>query len=128
MNKIKSQLLLKVQDKIEDVKPKEVGIPIGNIINSHMFSGWGPIIPVRLISIGTINTDFKNSFEAAGINQTKHEISVEVTGKINILLPILSVSSEVVTTVPVAHTILVGDVPDQYINIEGTTIGFPINK
>ena len=125
MNRIKSDFSLDVQKRIEKIDTTKIGVPIGNIINSQMLSGWGPKIPIRLIPAGIIKADFKSGFEAAGINQTKHEIIIEVTGKINILLPVVSASSEVTTTVPVAHTVLIGTVPKQYINIEGTTISLP---
>lgn len=121
MNQLKSAISMSIQQKIAIIDTTQIEVPLGNIIDNPLISGWGPRIPVRLMPVGTAQTDFKSSFHAAGINQTKHEIFLEVNSKIVVLLPLTRVNSEVITTIPVAETIIVGTVPGSYINIEGTT-------
>ncbi|WP_094546311.1 sporulation protein YunB [Petroclostridium xylanilyticum] len=125
MNQLKAALSMSVQQKIVNIDSTQINVPIGNVINSQILSGWGPRIPVRLIPVGTAQIDFKSNFSTAGINQTKHEIFLEVHSTVAVLLPMVKTSSEVVTTVPVAETIIVGTVPQQYINVEGATSNAP---
>ncbi len=119
INKLKSDIALRVQQEIENIDTSEISIPFGNIFSSDIFSGIGPYIPIRLLPVGNAHTDFKSSFEAAGINQTKHEISLIVESEVHVILPIFNTYSKVSTVVPIAQTIIVGKVPDQYVNIEG---------
>lgn len=122
MNQLKSDIAIRVQQEIFSIDSTLINIRVGNVINSEVLSGWGPKIPIRLMPIGSAQTDFTSSFEAAGINQTKHEISLVVKGRVKVLLPMMNSSAEVTTTVPVAQTIIVGIVPHQYINVEGSDI------
>ncbi|MDK2799466.1 MAG: hypothetical protein PWP27_1005 [Clostridiales bacterium] len=121
MNQLKAALTMSIQQRIETIDSTQIYVPIGNVLNSQILSGWGPKIPVKIIPLGTAQIDFKNNFHTAGINQTKHEIILEVHSNVWVLLPMMKSSSEIVTTVPVAETIIVGTVPEQYINVEGTT-------
>jgi len=127
MNEMKAELTISIQNKIAEIDSTEVYVPIGNIINNDILSGWGPRIPARLIPVGTAQVDFKNNFTTAGINQTKHEIYLEVQAKVAVLLPAARKNTEVVTSVPIAETIIVGTVPDTYTNVEGTTGSVPDN-
>ena len=125
MNKLKSALSITVSQKITEIDSAQISVPIGNLMNSEILSGWGPRIPVKLIPVGNVQMDFKNHFETAGINQTKHEIYLEVKGTVGLVLPTIQKSAEVVTTIPVAQTIIVGNVPQSYTNVEGTTSSAP---
>jgi hypothetical protein len=54
----------------------------------------------------------------AGINQTKHQINLEVIVDIDILIPWETESAQVITEVMIADTIIVGKVPETYLNME----------
>ncbi len=122
MNQMKSEIAIRVQQEIAKVDSTEINIPIGNIVNGELLSGWGPRIPIQLMPLGSAETDFESSFESAGINQTKHEITIIVKSKVRVILPLITTDAEVVTTVPITETIIVGTVPHQYVNVEGTGI------
>ena len=84
-----------------------------------LFSGSGPKIRVRVIPVGAVSTRFVTSFESAGINQTRHEISLEASVVMRIVIPTGAGSVSVSTYVPVAESIIVGSVPDTYVNVPG---------
>ncbi|WHH59255.1 sporulation protein YunB [Petroclostridium sp. X23] len=121
MNQLKTAISMSIQQKIVNIDSTQINVPIGNVINSQMLAGWGPRIPVKLLPVGTAQADFKSSFQTAGINQTKHQILLEIHSNVSVLLPMIKSNSEVTTAIPVAETIIVGSVPDQYINVEGAT-------
>jgi hypothetical protein len=57
-----------------------------------------------------------NKFDQAGINQTRHLVYFNVDSKIKIAVPFINEEIKVSTTVPIAETIIVGEVPDTYVN------------
>ena len=62
--------------------------------------------------------EFSNSIVTAGINQTKHQINLNVIVDIDILIPWGTESAQVVTEVLIADTGVVGKVPDTYLNMQ----------
>ena len=62
--------------------------------------------------------EFDNSIITAGINQTKHQINLRVTVDMEILIPWGTQSTEVSTDVLIADTVIVGKVPDTYLNMQ----------
>ena len=80
--------------------------------------GRGPNIPVQIIVLTSSRVEFNNSIVTAGINQTKHQINLEVIVDIDILVPWGTENAQVVTEILIADTIVVGQVPDTYLNVQ----------
>ena len=114
VNKIKSTLAYDIQKSVSNITNTDIGIPIGNLFRSIIFTGRGPKIPVKLTSVGDISVDICDEFIAAGINQTKHKIDIDVSMSVTIVLPDSIDDVEVKTRVPVAETVIVGKVPVMY--------------
>ena len=113
-NRLQSQILDIILAKIEQVSARELSIPIGTLTGSALLAGRGPRIRVRMESVGSSTARFNNKFESAGINQTKHQIILEVEVSVAILLPGFTTATKVSTAVTVAETVIVGTVPDTY--------------
>lgn len=94
-----------------------VEIPLGNLSGISLLMGRGPGVPVEIIVLTSSKVEFNNSIVTAGINQTKHQINLEVIVDIDILIPWNTMSTEVVTEVLIADTVIVGQVPETYLNI-----------
>ena len=92
-------------------------IPLGNLLGSNLLLGKGPKIPVKITMLTSSYADFRNELEAAGINQVKHQIILEVKVQIDVMMPWQVMSTEVDTEVLIAETVLVGDVPNAYLNL-----------
>lgn len=117
MNEMQALTSQVFQDKIGKIETSDLKIPIGNVFNSSILAGWGPMIKIRILPIGTVQSKFVDEFISAGINQTKHKVSLDVKGKVIVILPLISIGTEIVTNIPVAETIIVGDVPQTYLNV-----------
>ena len=65
-------------------------------------------------SVGSTTAHLRNAFTSAGINQTKHQILLDVTVQMSILLPGFRTSTQVSNEITVAETIIIGSVPDTY--------------
>ena len=94
-----------------------IAIPLGTITGSKLLAGMGPKIPVRIISFPAVSTDFESEFEYSGINQTCHKIYLTLQARIRIMPP-KHRRYKHFSRVPVTETIIVGDVPHTYINVD----------
>lgn len=121
INRLKSALAIDIQKRLASVDVRDAGIPLGALLKNDFLAGWGPKIPVRMFQTGYAEVDFKNSFVSAGINQTRHEVSIEVKVDIGMVFPAGRKGTQVVSNVPVAQALIVGSVPDGYVSIEGMT-------
>ena len=113
-NRLQAQILDIILAKIDQVSARELSIPIGTLTGSALLAGRGPRIRVRMESVGSSTARFNNQFESAGINQTKHQIILEVEVSVAILLPGFTTATKVSTAVTGAETVTVGAVPDTY--------------
>ena len=95
-----------------------VKIPAGNLTGISLLMGRGPDVPVQIIVLTSSRVEFNNSIVTAGINQTKHQINLEVIVDIDILIPWETESAQVITEVMIADTVIVGKVPETYLNMD----------
>ena len=95
----------------------DLSIPLGNLLGSNLLLGRGPNIPVKVLMLTSSFADFKNELSSAGINQIKHQIILEVRVQIDVLLPWEVQSTEVLSEVLIAETVLVGQVPQAYLSL-----------
>ena len=117
INALSSELLSDIVEAA-DRGELSLSIPIGNILGSSLLLGKGPDIPVDITLLTSSRVDFKNELSAAGINQTKHEMKLDVVVDIDVVLPWRTVSTQVVTEILIAETVIVGEVPQTYLNME----------
>ena len=101
-----------------DSRTLTVEIPLGNLSGISLLMGRGPAVPVQIIALTSSRVEFNNSVVTAGINQTKHQINLEVMVDIDILIPWATESARVTTEVLIADTIIVGQVPETYFNLQ----------
>lgn len=116
-NKFKSLVAIRAQDEIDNMSGTEINYKLGDFSSVSLLSGRGPELVIKLYLTSSITTDIISEFESCGINQTKHTLSIEVTSKVYIT----SKENEttyviIVTTVPIAENIIVGNTPSLYIN------------
>ncbi|MBC8535529.1 sporulation protein YunB [Feifania hominis] len=117
INQLKATLSEAILKKLQ-IDETVISIPLGNIINGELLSGRGPRINLRMVPFGTVTTDIENVFSSGGINQTRHQIMLNVHASVGILMPISSVTSEVTTSICIAETVIVGTVPEYYTNVD----------
>lgn len=115
MNRLKTRITSVLIDKIKNMDYADIGIPVGNLFNSYLLTGRGPKIPVRLLTTGSVQVDFENTFAAAGINQTKHTVTVCTSMDVQVLLPSGTATTTVSTSTPILETIIVGNTPNVYV-------------
>ena len=117
MNDLASRTALAAQKNLGDLADQGISLPLGAALGIGLFSGYGPRFRVDVVPVGTVVTKFVTAFETAGINQTRHEISLESTITMRIVVPAGADSVQVHAYVPIAESIIVGKVPSSYVNV-----------
>lgn len=117
MNEIASRAALSAQRNLDTLANQGVGLPLLAALGIELFSGAGPMLRVSIMPVGAVSTRFVTSFESAGINQTRHEISLEASVVMRIVVPAGADSVSVSTYVPIAESIIVGSVPESYVSV-----------
>lgn len=117
MNELASRTALTVQRNLAALEDEGVSLPLGSAFGVKLLSGSGPRILVGVVPVGSVTTRFVTAFESAGINQTRHEISLEASTQMRIVIPTGASTVSVSSVVPVAEAIIVGEVPSSYVNV-----------
>lgn len=118
INRLKTSILKRVDEKLENLSMEELSVPIGSVLLPELLSGRGPKIPVRVLAVRTSDAVFRSSFESAGINQTKHSIIIDIHVVITILTWTGTQEIAVDSAVVAAETVIVGTVPTTYFGME----------
>lgn len=118
INRLKTEILNRVDERLLDLSVEELGVPLGSVILPELFSGCGPNLAVRVLAVRTSDAVFHNEFTAAGINQTLHRITIDINVTITILTLAGTQDVEVDSSVIAAETLIVGQVPTTYIDME----------
>lgn len=119
VNRLKTNILNLINDEILAMDTSHLGVPLGSLFLPEFLSGRGPSIPVQIISIRNSDASFDSDFREAGINQTMHQLSLEVLVDVSVLVLGETDSFTVSSHVVVAETIIVGDVPDTFLQTGG---------
>lgn len=117
LNHLRTGILGTVVEAVEQIDTGDLAIPMGNLTGVNFLSGRGFSVPVEVVSVGSAHAEYKNLFTDAGINQTRHQIVLDVTVTVKILLPGDTMETDVTAQVPVAETVIVGAVPDTYLQV-----------
>lgn len=119
VNRLKTDILNIINDEILALSTEELGIPLGSLFLPEVFAGKGPGIPVQILSIRNSDASISSHFSEAGINQTLQKMNMDVCVDVTILVLGKTYSFTVSSQVVVAETIIVGNVPNTYLQTGG---------
>lgn len=119
VNRLKTNILNIINDEILALDTSDLGIPLGSLILPEILSGRGPGIPVQILSIRNSEAGFRSYFTEAGINQTLQQLTMDVSVDVAILVLGKTENFTVSSQVVVAETIIVGQVPDTFLQTGG---------
>ena len=117
VNMLASEILTRAADMTAR-EVIHVGIPLGNLTGIALFLNRGPSVPVDVVMLSSSMADFRSELSDAGINQTRHRILLDLHVDVSLLMPWRTVSTWVDTEVLVSETVIVGKVPNSYMNWE----------
>ncbi len=118
MNKLKALVAVEIYNRLAMYSDDVIGIPLGNVFNNSFLLGKGPKIKVYVRPYSAVLCDYRNVFESSGINQTNHRVMLDIELTVCVIMPFRSVKRNVATSLCVADTVIVGEVPQAFTNVQ----------
>lgn len=112
LNLLKLRVVNRLSDEMFKRTEDAIKIPLGNLTGIDFLTGKGPDITFRTMWVSSVNGEYRNTFEAAGINQTCHRIMLDFTINVGMMFAGREIGTDVGLSVCVAETVIVGTVPD----------------
>lgn len=117
INAVSAQILSEVVEAAEN-GVLDIRVPLGNLLGSNLLMGKGPDVPIEVITLTSSFIDIENELVSTGINQAKHKIILKIDVDVDILVPWDVLTTRVESHVLIAETVIVGEVPGTYIDVE----------
>ena len=118
MNKLNNGISEELYKKLTSLEHIFIKLPLGSFLSSNFFSGVGPEIPGEIVLLNRVNTEYHTDFTSTGINQSRHRILISVTCDVGILSQLSNQKHTVTVEVPIAETIIIGNVPTTYLEFK----------
>ncbi len=115
INKIARDTASISQSNLKNLSLNGIPIPLGALTGIEALAGLGPSIHFRIIPVSSVSCDFSSTFDSVGINQTKHSIYLNVIADISIVMPSRTQNFAVSTQILVGESVIVGKVPDTFL-------------
>lgn len=115
--RIQALTTMNVQAALRELKSQKITIPLGQALGSEFLANFGPKIPITLVPIGTVTANMKQSFTTTGINIVSHQVGIDITASVQIIIPLTTAEISVNTFTPVVTATYFGRVPETVINL-----------
>lgn len=116
LNTLGNEIGINTDKYINDMGIYEISLPLTSLLGGQLFSGMGPDVSFYVTMRGLTSTWFENRFEAAGVNQTRHQIFLNVRIRTNIVfsgnVSVVEYNSEIC----IAESVIVGVTPSTFAN------------
>lgn len=121
LNMLRAEFTSRLISKLADATSTKIYISTGSLLKYEVFQGMGIRIPVK-IAFGSISdVDFEHEFITAGINQTKHLVSMKVVVSSSVISAFMCDTRNVEVSLPISENIIIGKVPQYYSDRMGIT-------
>ena len=117
MNHLAAKVSLMSQEKLQATRDQVVRVPLGSALGMTLLAGVGPNIEVHVLPVGSVQAAFHTDFQTAGINQTRHRVTLQLTAQVQLVIPTGTKTVEASTQVAMAESIIVGEVPDTFTDV-----------
>lgn len=125
INSITREIVKEAQFLMDSIGEDGLPLNIGTFTGIPFLLGRGPMINLKLVPIGSVSGTFASEFNAVGINMTRHALFLYVDIHVSIVMPIKSYDVYTTSQVLLAESIIVGKVPEVYLN--GGSLGQSLN-
>lgn len=119
INAIISDIAVLIQKNLNDSEGSEINIPLGSFSGITLFSGTGPKVKMKVMLLGSVDTDLRSEFISKGINQTLHRVYLQIDCNVKVLSAYKNLYSTISNQVLLVENVIVGQIPSTYYNLEG---------
>lgn len=115
INRIARDTAYLSQENLNKMSAEGILVPIGALTGIEALAGFGQPINIKIIPISNVECRFVSKFKQAGINQTLHSLYLEIVADISLILPSKSTNLASTTEVLICESVIVGHIPDTYL-------------
>lgn len=119
INKLQAVIANDVNTQFKNISKETICMTTGTLSGVNFLYGRGSKIIFKLEPVGFVDTKLVSKFTSAGVNQTLHQIILEVNGNVSAVIPGFHTNIEVNANYIIAETIVVGNIPESYTYITG---------
>lgn len=119
VNKFQNEINQNIVKSLKELETQDIKVSMGSLTGSKWLYGRGFKLSMKTVPIGKLKTKIKSQFEENGINQTIHRLYLDVNLNMKALLGFYSVSENIDISIMICETVIVGNVPQYYTNVEG---------
>lgn len=123
INQVTSDIAVAIQKALDNNEKNKIYIYSGAITGIRFLSGTGPRIPLKIASVGNIDTDLRSEFISQGVNQTLHRVYLNIKTNVSILSSFNTIESSIENQVLIAEHVIIGEIPSNYYNFNGMKNG-----
>lgn len=119
LNQLTTAVNRLAQQRLAALTEQPLCLTLGTALGLTVLSGVGPALAIDIKPYGTVSASLSSAFTSAGVNQTRHTITLHLTCTVMLTLGSASTSVAAVTDLAVAENIIVGEVPQTLLNDQG---------
>jgi len=128
VTRLAAEITLAAQARLQQLKGQTLSLPLGILTGTQLLANQGPRVKVTIVPMGTVQVNVRDKFEPAGINQTRHRIWLDFDTRVRIVIPTMTAQAQIPTQVLLAESIIVGEVPETFVNISGGLFAGDLSK
>ncbi|MDO4544918.1 MAG: sporulation protein YunB [Bacillota bacterium] len=117
INILMSELSINLQESFQNMGREPLEVPLGSLMGSKILSQTGPDVTLSIVPLSVSSMDFRTEFETQGINQTKYKIYIILECRVRVLAPFSSRNFTTSNTVLIAEAVILGEVPNSYVEV-----------
>jgi sporulation protein YunB len=118
VNDMCNEAAKRISDRLNNLEPRVVSVPIGMAFNLDTLSQAGPRFNFTMAPIGNALVTYDSRLTAKGINQVHFAVWMTVEAVVRIINPVHSFEVEVSRHVSLVDTVISGIVPETYLNLD----------
>ena len=118
INRLQTDIASAILRGLSTTDGLEVKIPFGNILGLPVLLNVGPKISYKIAPVSNVHVHFEDTFKSAGINQTQFSVNLLIDTEVLYSVSAYQDSVSVSSTLPVVQLVLIGDIPNNYANIQ----------
>lgn len=117
LGRLRSRVTDSVLQEIDEMGKQDIYLSLGTLSGAQLLSGRGPDLNLKVVPSGYMTSEIKNRFDSAGINQTRHQIMLCIDMRVLAIIPGYTVSTDIHTEYCLAETVIIGTVPDTFLDM-----------
>ncbi len=116
LNTLGNKIGSNTDEYINTVGTYKIALPASALLGIQLVSGIGPDLSFYVTMRGITSTSFENRFEAEGVNQTRHQIFLNVKIRTHVIFAGEVSIVEYKSNICIAESIIVGVTPSTFAN------------